>query len=199
MASRGHCGGASILAVVGSEFPGGFTGFGGWCWRCAFSVVFGIEFSWGFAGVRAWVFLSGFVVLAGELFRGDYWLLGVRCNLSILAAPGIEFSWGFTGFWERGIVYSALFRAKRSLAGGLLMILAVFCEFRVLHLKPCLAGGLLSILAFLRDSLGRGGCARDFPGARISFSGAGSSSRGPQVPKKPPKVPPEVPGKVENM
>ena len=181
------------------SFLGGLLALGGGVGVVRFLLCSGLSFPGGLLVFGRGFLLSGFVVLAGELFPGDYWLLGVRCNLSILAAPGIEFSWGFTGFWERGIVYSARLRAKRSLAGGLLMILAVFCEFRVLHLKPCLAGGLLSILAFLRDSLGRGGCARDFPGARISFSGAGSSSRGPQVPKKPPKVPPEVPGKVENM
>ena len=177
--NSGHRGVALIPAVPGMEFPWGFTAFWGWCSFRSVPAAPGVEFSWGFT---------------------DFWERDFL--LPVPAAPGIEFSWGFTGPWERGIVYSARFRAKRSFAGGLLMILADSVIFATFRPKPCLAGGFLRIRGFsviLRGSPGAERCARDFSGPRISFSGAGSSSRAPEVPKKSPNVPPEVPEKVENM
>ena len=176
-----------IPAVPGIEFPWGFTGFW-WCFPFhSFLPRPGPRFPGGLLAFASWFFLQVPVVPGMELFRGDYWLLGARCNLPVPAAPGIEFSWGFTGPWERGIFYSARFRAKRSFAGGLLMILADSVIFATFRPKPCLAGGFLRIRGFsviLRGSPGAERCARDFSGPRIFFFGGRVLLAGPRSPEK---------------
>ena len=147
----------------------------------------GLSFPGGLLASGSGLFFAGSRRARNQVFLGDYWLLGARCNLPVPAAPGIEFSWGFTGPWERGIFYSARFRAKRSFAGGLLMILADSVIFATFRPKPCLAGGFLRIRGFsviLRGSPGAERCARDFSGPRIFFFGGRVLLAGPRSPEK---------------
>ena len=164
------------------SFPEGLLASGSGVRFAVFSPRPGLRFPGGLLASGSWAFLQVPVVPGMELSRGDYWLLGAWSNLPIPAAPGIEFPGGFTGPWERGIVYSARFRAKRCFAGGLLKnpaVSAIFARFRP---KPCLAGGLLKILAFFSDPpglAGRGTVRQRFPRAHIFFSGGRVVLAGP--------------------